>query len=98
MYTGFVAAFYLALAAWAAVDLPSHRFPAEGAKAYFLFIPLLVIAFSAEGVATAFDERRTLRTAIRAGAISRAHAFIAGLVAGALGVAAVVATWRIGSA
>lgn len=95
MYSGFLVAFYVALSAWAVVDLPSHPFPAELAEVYFLIIQLIVVGISGEVLATSFDEQKVIRAAIRRGVLTRRRAFVVGLIVGGLGIGAIVATWRV---
>ena len=93
MFTGFVTAFYLALAVWAAIDLPSDPFPARGAMAFFLLLPLLVVSISGEIMASSFDEQKAVRAAIKRNLMTRRHAYAAGLGVGIPCIAAVAITW-----
>jgi hypothetical protein len=96
MYTGFFAAFYLAVAAWAVITSPSNLSPTK--FVHFLILPLLVVGFSVEGILNAIDDEKALRMALQHGLLTRRRAFFAGLAAGVLCVVAIVVTWQITSA
>jgi hypothetical protein len=83
MFTGYLTSFYATLAVNAAFTIHSHPRPLQGLAAYFVIIPLLIAAFSAEAVVLAPDEWKTrIRRGFERRSFTRACAFCAGLVTG----------------
>ena len=96
MYAGYLAAFYATLTVGAAVHLPHHPHPLAGAVAYFLVIPVLLLAVSVEVVVLApAPDKDAIRRALRKRTLTRLRAFATGF---AVGAAAVVAIGIIGLA
>jgi hypothetical protein len=94
MYTGYLVAFYLALAAGAALHLPHHPHPLAGTLAYLVLIPVLLLGASVEVVALApRPDKDAIRRALREGTLSRLRAFVTGF---GVGVAALAAIGVIG--
>src|SRR5262249_19426625 len=90
MYTGYLVAFYLALAAGAALHLPHHPHPLAGALAYFVLIPVLLLAASIEVVGLApTPDKDAIRRALREGTLSRVRAFVTGFAVGGAALATI---------
>ena len=83
VFIGYMAAFVAALFVHAAFTIGSHPKPMQGLLAYFVLIPMLIAAFSAEGVWLAPDRwKKTMESAFERGVFSRRYAFYAGAVTG----------------
>jgi fatty acid desaturase len=90
VYAGYVAVYYLFLAAAAAWNLPTHPQPLWGAFAYFVLVPSLLVALTIEPTTlVASGQREGVRRLFQNGRMSRARAFRGGALIGvvALGCA-----------
>lgn len=95
MYTGYLAAYYLASAANFVVSLPNHRDPHQLAIVSFGIVPGLVVCLTAELLALLPDaERQAVRIAFQTGRLTRRLAFGVGFGAGLVGVAGVFCSWH----
>lgn len=82
---GYMAAFVAALFVHAAFTIGSHSRPMQGLVAYFVLIPMLIAAFSAESVWLVPDGwKKTMEGAFGRGVFSRRYAFYAGAVTGSV--------------
>ena len=83
MFAGYLTSFYATLTVHAALTIHSHPRPLHGLAAYFIIIPALIAAFSAEAVFLAPDNwKAKIRRAFERRSLTRAYAFCAGLVTG----------------
>ncbi len=83
MFTGYLMSFYATLAVHAALTIHSHPKPLQGFAAYFIIIPAVIAAFSAEAVILAPNDWKTkICRAFERRSLTRACAFRAGFATG----------------
>ena len=93
-YAGYLSAYYLGAALVAVRELPQHPRPLLGALAYFVLVPLLLVALTGEPVVLATAaERERVRRLFREGRMSRGRAFRGGFVIGVVALAGAVGIW-----
>lgn len=83
MFTVYLTSFYATLAVHAVLTIHSHIRPLHGLAAYFIIIPALIAAFSAEAILLAPDDWQTkIRRGFERRSLTRTCAFCAGFVTG----------------
>jgi hypothetical protein len=93
-YAGYLSAYYIGAALVAARELPHHPRPLLGALAYFVLLPLLLVALTGEPVLLATAaEREQVRRLFQQGRMSRGRAFRGGFVIGVGALVIAVGLW-----